>query len=130
MSAPASVRHTRVTRGFTLVEILVAMAVLAVGLLAALSAVSQLTANESYLRDRTHATWLAQNRLLEEQLKREWPAPGQSTGEETFAGRDWRWRLRITQTPEADMRRVDLEVWLPGGEDTPLANLAGFLERP
>lgn len=117
-------------RGFTLVEILVAMAVLAVGLLAALTAASQLTANESYLRDRTLATWMAQNRLLEEQLKREWPSPGQSTGEEAFAGRDWRWRLRISQTPEEDMRRLDFEVWLPGEEAAPLASLTGFLERP
>ena len=117
-------------RGFTLVEILVAMAVLAVGLLATLTAASQLTANESYLRDRTLATWLAHNRLLAVQLEQEWREPGQSSGSEEYAGREWRWRLRITQTPEQDMRRLDLEVWLPGAEERPLANLTGFLERP
>ena len=54
--------------GFTLVEVLVALAVLAVGLMAALTAIGQLTANEAYLRDRTLATWVAHNRLVEEQL--------------------------------------------------------------
>ena len=117
-------------RGFTLVEILVAMAVLGVGLLATLSAASQLTVTESYLRDRTLATWLARNQLLEVQLERGWPEPGQSNGRAEYAGREWQWRQRITQTPEADMRRVDLEVWLPDGEEEPLARLTGFLERP
>ena len=117
-------------RGFTLIEILVAMAVLAVGLLAALTAASQLTANESYLRDRTLATWLARNQLLEVQLQGEWPQPGQSNGALEYAGRDWRWRQRIIQTPEEDMRRLELEVWLPGEEERPLAHLTGFLERP
>ncbi|MFN2339626.1 MAG: type II secretion system minor pseudopilin GspI [Gammaproteobacteria bacterium] len=117
-------------KGFTLVEILVAMAVLAVGLLAALTAVSQLTVNESYLRDRTLATWLARNQVLEVQLQGEWPQPGQASGALEYAGREWRWRQRITQTPEADMRRLDLEVWLPGAEGEPLARLTGFLERP
>lgn len=116
--------------GFTLVEILVAMAVLAVGLLAVLTAVSQLTRNEGYLRDRTLATWLARNQLLEVQLEGEWPAPGQSSGAREYAGRDWRWRQRITQTPEQDMRRLDLEVWLADEGDEPLATLTGFLERP
>ena len=117
-------------RGFTLVEILVAMAVLGVGLLATLSAASQLALTESYLRDRTLATWLARNQLLEVQLERAWPEPGQRNGALDYAGREWRWRPRITHTPEEDMRRLDLEVWLPGEEGAPLARLTGFLERP
>ncbi|MCA1805991.1 MAG: type II secretion system protein GspI [Xanthomonadaceae bacterium] len=80
--------------------------------------------------DRTLATWLARNQVLEVQLQGEWPQPGQASGALEYAGREWRWRQRITQTPEADMRRLDLEVWLPGAEGEPLARLTGFLERP
>ena len=116
--------------GFTLVEILVAMAVLAVGLLAAITAVGQLTSNEAYLRDRTLATWVAHNLLLEEQLKGQWPGVGNRKGETELAGLEWGWRIAVSQTPEEDMRRLDVEVWLPGEEKSPLAKLAGFLERP
>lgn len=116
--------------GFTLVEILVAMAVLAVGLLAAVTAVSQLTANEAYLRDRTLATWVAHNLLVEEQLKGQWPGVGNRKGDLEMAGREWGWRISVSQTPEEDIRRLDIEVWQPGEESAPLAKLAGFLEKP
>ncbi len=116
--------------GFTLVEILVSMAVLAFGLMAAMTAVGQLTANEVYLRDRTQATWVAHNLLLEAQLKGDWPGVGNNKGDVDFASRNWLWRVSISQTPEQDMRRLDVEVWLPGEEKSPLVKLAGFVEKP
>lgn len=120
----------RCARGFTLIEILVAMAVLAVGMLAALSAVAQLTAGHSYLRERTLATWVAHNVLLEEQLKSAWPGIGDRKGEAEMAELDWVWRINVVQTPEDDMRRLDLEVWLGEETEQPLARLSGFVARP
>ena len=120
----------RRVRGFTLVEILVAMAVLAVGLLAALTAVGQLTANHAYLRERTLAHWVAHNLLLEEQLKADWPSVGDRKGEAQMADLEWVWRINVVQTPEEDMRRLDLQVWRGEETEQPLATLSGFVVRP
>ncbi len=120
-------------RGFTLLEVLVAMTVLALALLAISKAAGGFIENQVYLRDRTFAQWVARNQLVEVQVMREWPSVGQQKGEAEFpAGRrNWRWVMQVTQTSEKDLRRLDIEVFLADVDaDEPLAMFSGFLERP
>ncbi len=121
----------RPMRGFTLLEILVALTVLALAMGALVEAASRFTLNQAYLRDRTLATWVARNRLVEQQLDPAWPKPGQTKGEVELGGREWRWVMQVTQTPERDLRRLDIEVFaLPESDDErPLATLAGLVEK-
>lgn len=117
-------------RGFTLLEVLVALAVLALALAAAVSAGAAYVGNQVYLQERTLAHWVARNVLIELQLEREWPSTGKREDTARMADRDWSWRATVAETPEQDMRRVDIEVWL--GEDDkgePLASISGFLEK-
>lgn len=116
--------------GFTLLEVLVALAVLALALAAAVSAGAAYVSNQAYLQERTLAHWVARNALIEMQLERPWAGTGKREDEARMAGLDWYWRATVAETPERDMRRIDIEVWL--GEDDkgePLAGLSGFLER-
>lgn len=118
-------------RGFTLLEILVALAVLALAMGAVIKAGSDYTASQSHLRDRTLATWVARNVLAELQVRREWPRVGEQKGTAEMGGREWRWLARTSQTDEAELRRVDVEVRPADVDDTePLTTLSGFLMQP
>jgi general secretion pathway protein I len=125
--------------GFTLLEVLVALVVLAMALGAVVQAAADFTINQAYLRDRTFAEWVARNQLATVQLSGRWPSIGQQKGEVEFplgspgsGGREWRWVMQVTQTPEADLRRLDIEISpLSADEDeSPLAVLSGFMEKP
>lgn len=117
--------------GFTLLEILVALAVLALSMGAVIKATSDYTVSQVHLRDRTMATWVARNVLAEYQVRMEWPSIGERKGSMEMGGREWRWLARISQTEEAELRRLDVEVFPGDNEDTePLTTLSGFLIQP
>lgn len=116
-------------RGFTLVEVLVALAVIAIALTAVMSNLGQGVTTAIALRERTIALWIAQNRLATHYLTRTWPSPDTTEGTTEMAGRNWRWREQVATTPDADIRRVEIEV--RGAPDHEvLARLVGFLPKP
>lgn len=100
-------------RGFTLVEVMVAMAVVAVAMPALLFALFQQLDGAEYLRERTLASWVAANKLSEVQLvlasSGELPR-GELIGESTLAGRDWRWRVNQEPTQLPGFTRVTVTV--------------------
>lgn len=115
-------------RGFTLVEILVALAVLAIALSAAAAALGNAIDTTAALRERTLARWVAEDRLSEIELKNEWPALDTKEGDATMGGRKFHWIQETGVTPLTKLRRVVVSVVLPGGK-VPLANLTGFVEQ-
>lgn len=114
-------------RGFTLIEIAVALALLAIAL-AAVSRASQtaIEANRS-LRERTLAQWVAENRVAQRLAQRAWLAPGTHAGSEVQAGLAFVWRERISDTPNPALRRLDVSVAGAAQPDRELANLVGFI---
>lgn len=116
--------------GFTLIEVVLALAVLALALAAIIQASGSAARNVAYLQDKTFAHWVAQNRMNALRLAREWPAPGTSEGSERMADRAWRWEIKVSNTPEAQLRRVDIRVRREGDPaETSLALLTGFLSE-
>jgi len=104
MSRPAMSRRRR---GFTLVEVLVALVITAISLGAGLKAAGALTDNAQRLGEVTAAQWCADNLLTELRLSKQFP----NTGESEFAcsqlGRDYRGLLRTQATPNPNFRRVE-----------------------
>ena len=118
------------TRGFTLLEVLVALAILAIALSASVRAVGQQARAHEILRDGSYARWVAANLIAETRLSEAFPAPGTREGQSRMAGRIWRWRLIVSATEDGDIRRLDAEVF-PGDatlddKAPPLVTLSGF----
>ena len=100
----------RSARGFTLIEVIVAMMIIGLGMLGAIQAVSQTAGNGGYLRDKTIAHWVAMNRLTEMRLQKTAPAIDKTSDEVEMAGRRWKWTMNVTQTPVETIRRIDISV--------------------
>lgn len=123
MSSPAS------GRGFTLVEVLVALTVVALGLTALMVAVSGTARTSGYLRDKTIAQWIALNRLTQVRLMVNKLGDNQDTGQIDFAGRKWHYDTRYFDTQFQSMKRVEVRVY-PGDASTksnPIARSTGFM---
>lgn len=116
-------------RGFTLLEVLVALAVLSLALMAAMKGSGQVINNSTRLKERTLAHWVAMNRAAELELATTWPELGTSRGRATMAKREWLWTVRTEKTPDPDIRHAAVAVGL-GAEGDPLATLELFLARP
>jgi general secretion pathway protein I len=127
-------RHNR-EAGFTLVEVLVALAIIAVALMAAVRAAGLGTSNMYELRLRLFAGWVAENVLAEQRARGEWLPLGTYHGSAQQGGIGFTWREKISSTPNIGFRRVDIFVYAApkeshSTESHSLAYLTGFLTQP
>jgi general secretion pathway protein I len=120
----------RSNRGFTLIEMLVAMAILAVGMGAIIKASAENAANAAYLRDREVARWIAADRLTELQVTDTWGSKTSYSGDVDMLGIRWYWQARIRKVQDPDLRRVDVEVRRDRDSESYLFSSSGFLSNP
>ena len=109
--------------GFTLVEVLVALAIVAFGLTALFAATTQTVQASAYLREKTLAQWIALNRITEARLEGTPPADKEMSGEIESAGQTWRWELKTIATPVEGIVRLEARVALV---DAPEKSWPGF----
>ena len=114
-------------RGFTLVEVLVALAILAVALAAGFRSVAQSADTATALKARTLALWVAQNRLAGAQLETPAPATGERSGSAIQAGAAFSWHESIGGTPNPAFRRIEITVADASAPDYALVRLVGYL---
>ena len=116
-------------RGFTLLEVLVALALTAVGLAALWNVLNQGVVISGALPDRVVARWVAHNRVVLRQAGSQWPEPQVYRGAEEMAGRTWHWEEEIATTSEPRLRRITVRVGA-SPEALTLATLDGFIRQP
>jgi len=114
-------------RGFTLLESLVALAILAIALAAALRASAGSTDHVEAMRTRLLADWVAQDRLALRKVRGDYPDAGSQDGEETQAGMRLLWHEEVSGTPNPAFRRVEITVSSPDDPKHVLRKLVGFL---
>lgn len=122
--------HRNKSQGYTLIEVLIALAIISIALMAALRASGQGATNVTELRSRLLAGWVAENRLADYRARGTWLEPGSRRGGESQGGINFFWREEITATPNPAFRRVDIYVHeTPTGPHV-LAHVAGFIVQP
>lgn len=119
----------RKARGFTLVEVLVALAIVAIVLAAASRSVALSTDGAQAHKRRVLAGIVAENRLAELVARRAWPAVGVLEGSERQAGIEFQWQAEVIATPHPRLRRVEIRVSEPSSSATELRRLVGILSR-
>lgn len=112
--------------GFTLIEVMVAVAILAVALGAIIAAGARYADTAADLRDRTLALWVAHNRLTEIVLTPTWPDVGTSSDDVKMGGAQWTWHVKVSNTDDPTLRRIQVGVTRKG-EDHDEASLTAFL---
>jgi general secretion pathway protein I len=115
--------------GFTLIEVMVALAIAGLSLAAVAAAVSQMVDAGSAMQERTYANWIAQNKIVQMRLAGEMPEVSTTTGEVEFASLDWAWRATISETGVENLFRIDVEV---SYADSPniIRTVTGFIGEP
>lgn len=116
--------------GFTLIEILVAMTIIAVGCGALVASAAASTWRADYLREREFGRWVASNALTELQSVPAWPANGTTNKEVDMGNTTWYVRTRTQAVGDPDLRRVDVEVRLDKDADNYTYTVTGMVGNP
>ena len=117
------------SRGFTLLEVMIALVIVALSLTMAVTAISGYLNNANTLRDRTYASWIAQNKIVEIRLagrnsRDRRRAAAKSSMQTAF----WDWEARINETGVENLLRIDVDVTIEGDDD-PVWTTTGFRWR-
>lgn len=123
MSASSS--HAK-RSGFTLLEVMIALAVFAITAIALLSQTNQSASQSLHLEEKAYALWIAENTLTELRLQPEWPPLGTEQNPVQMFDREWLVKTDISDTGETSLRRADVSV-LRAGDNNTLASLLGYI---
>ncbi len=118
------------SQGFTLLETLVAVAILAVAGVAIVRASAEHINSLIALKEITFSSWVAENRLVELQLEAKWPPKNNKKGKMEMAGREWFWRQEVEKVGDKNMRQITILVLLNEDDKEPAYQLTTFLGDP
>jgi general secretion pathway protein I len=120
--------HSR-CKGFTLIEVMVALSIVALSLTAVAASMVQMIDAANAMRDRTYASWIAQNKITEMRLAADTPEVSASNGEVDYANTTWAWRAVVSATKVEDLYRIEVGVSLAGSDDI-IRSVTGFVGPP
>ena len=123
--------HAHRQRGFTLLEVMVALVILAVGMSALVQAAGGNASSAAYLKNKTFAEWVAANKINEIRLQQQWPETGSKSGRVFYAGIEWSWKMATLNTEDTEIRRIEVSVQQEANrESAPLVTLSAFIGKP
>ncbi|HSG66700.1 MAG TPA: type II secretion system minor pseudopilin GspI [Gammaproteobacteria bacterium] len=126
----ASTRNRQALLGFTLLEALVALAIVALGMMAVQAQLNRYVVSAAVTEEKTLASWVAANKLTELSVAGAWPELGRTDDDVELAQRRWRMVVEVSETPVDNLRRVDVTVYLAEDPEREVHSLAALLEPP
>jgi general secretion pathway protein I len=115
--------------GFTLIEVLVALAIIAISMGAALSSSGSQASNATYLKQKTIAHWVAMNEMAQLQIEKAITETGNRDGETKMAGATWYWTRKTTKTVYDGVFEIELRVFSDKKREHSLTKLAGYVSN-
>jgi len=115
--------------GFTLIEVMVSLAIIGMSLLALAQVMGNMIDNSNAMREKTYASWIAQNKIAEFHLANVIPEVSATSGEIDYANTTWYWRAVISESGVENLYRVDVTVFYPD-RDTKIRAVTGFIGEP
>ncbi|GDY27720.1 MULTISPECIES: type II secretion system minor pseudopilin GspI [unclassified Agarivorans] len=116
-------------RGMTLLEVMVALAVLAIAGTAVMKSASENLRSLSYIQEKTFALWIADNQMAELKLSNTWPGTSSRKGTTTFADTEWQWRSQGVATSDPNFVAVTISVYRNAEEKAALAEITSYVSR-
>ena len=121
--------RTQFGRGFTLIEVMVALTIVAFSLTTVAASMSQMIDAANTMRDRTYASWIAQNKLAEMRLAGVFPEVSETSGEVEYGNTSWEWRAVVSETGIENFRRIDVSITQFDSEYV-IRTVTGFIGEP
>jgi general secretion pathway protein I len=113
--------------GFTLIEVLVALAIIAIALGALISSSGSQASSATYLKQKTIAHWVAMNELTRLNVEKRFPDIGKDKGTVEMAGTQWYWSRETLETDDKAARQVSYTVYADKSRDKNLTRLTGYV---
>ncbi len=117
------------SRGFTLIEVMLAMAVFAIAGVALLGVADNNYRHISHLEEQMFANWVASNQLVEVSLDKKWPPKNNRKGKVEMAGRTWYWQQKVIKTTNKELRSLVMDVRLNEDDELVSASLMTYLAQ-
>lgn len=115
--------------GFTLIEVMVALTIIAISLGALLNSSGTQANSAGYLKLKTLAHWVAVNELTQLRIAKTFPTTGDKKGSTEMANKEWYWTRNTKNTADKDARQITITVYLNKEREDNLTSLTGYANR-
>ncbi|MCP3851935.1 MAG: type II secretion system minor pseudopilin GspI [Gammaproteobacteria bacterium] len=122
--------HRGAQSGFTLIEIIIALVVISVALGAVITTTGNSVKHGAHIKDKTIALWVAQNTIADIHIKKSWLATGVVNDNVTMAGQQWYIKNNIVQTPDENMRKMEVSVFSDKKTEDKLVSVIAYIVKP
>lgn len=125
-------QNLKTCRGFTLIEVMVALAIIAIALASLIKASGSHTHSASYLKNKTLAHYVALNEITQLHIEKAWPSLGTEHKSSEMAGVEWYWTRKVSKTadPKDNIRTVEFTVYLDADRNNNITRLQGHILNP
>ena len=124
-----SLHKNRSQRGFTLIEIIIALVVISVALGAVIATTGNSVKHGAHIKEKTIALWVAQNTIADILIKKNWLSTGIKSQDVNMAGRQWFIKNNVIQTPDNNIRKMEVSIYTDNKSQNKIVSLIAYIVK-